>query len=382
MRFLKAEKLFDGTGFVSGHKIVALNSRNEFAELLEESAVDPAKVETLSGILTPGFVNAHCHTELSHLKHKIPQHTGLPEFARQVIVQRNSVSKGELKEHIREADKEMYENGIVAVGDICNTDDSFRMKEESRILYHSFIELIGLNPTRAETVFTSGLDLFDKLKSLDLPGSLAPHAPYTTSKELIKRISGFNTEKKLPSSIHNQESPEEQTFFMGQKSGFQNLYDFLKLDIGWFVAPKTSSLNYYAEALGDQQTLLIHNTFTNEEDIRVVKDQNIFWCFCPNANMYIENTLPDLSFFPDKSRICFGTDSLASNTQLSLVSEVNLLLEKNVLDPEDALRGMTSAGAAALMLENKFGRFIPGKNTGLNLLEIKNNQFRLLKKLA
>lgn len=384
MRFLKADKLFDGRGYLADNSVLVLDDRNVLNEIIRDTDVDFGRIERLKGIITPGFVNAHCHLELSHLKGKIPKHTGLPSFAGKVISLRNTVSKEEVSEHMEEADRSMWNNGIVVVGDISNSQDSFNTKSKGKIYYHTFIELIGLNPAGAESVFGKGKALLQSLHALDLPGSLAPHAPYSTSKELIKLIGFHNSTLGAALSIHNQESAEETLFFAGEKNGFDDLYRSLGLDLSWYRAPGISSLMYYLDVLPVQPSVLVHNTFTGAADINEAANKNIFWCFCPGANTYIENRLPDFSVFNgSKSRICIGTDSLASNTQLDVVAEANLILNATkIFSEEDLLRALTSNGAEALGVQDKFGHFIAGKNTGLNLLTATGNKMRLDKKIA
>lgn len=383
MHFLKADSLFDGSKFLPDDSLLILDDKAKLVEIVKENTIEPGKIEKLSGIITPGFVNAHCHTELSHLKDKIPQKTGLPGFGKKIIVLRNSFRKEEIKEQTFEADKEMLANGIVAVGDICNTADSFEMKAGSKIFYHSFIELLGLNPGRANDSFKAGTDLLDQLRNFGIAGSLAPHAPYSTSNDLIRKISEFNAANNFTGSIHNQESPEEDKFFTQREGGFADLYEFLQMDISWFKPPQSSSLKYYAHALLEQRSILVHNTFTKTQDIEYVKDKNIYWCFCPNANKYIEDALPDLNLFSaQKEKICFGTDSLASNTQLNLLSEVNNITEYCDLNLEDILKSLTSVGADALNISANYGTLIPGKNTGLNLISDKNRTISFVKKLC
>jgi cytosine/adenosine deaminase-related metal-dependent hydrolase len=380
MHFIRTSQIFDGEKFLDSSSVLVLE-KNILSDIISTDAIDPLKVETLEGIITPGFVNAHCHLELSHLKGRIPQYTGLPGFGKQIISIRNQFKNEEILEHISDADKQMHNNGIVAVGDICNGNDSFKTKANSKILYHSFVELPGLHPASAENIFQSGLRLINELKEYALPGSLAPHAPYSTSLELIQKISHYNISQHLPSSIHNQESEEESKFLNGEKSGFDDLYSFLNLDISWFQAPKLSSILYYTPSLRTRQTLLVHNTFTKKEDISFVREQNIFWCFCPNANIYIENRLPDYHLFSGEKNICLGTDSLASNHQLNPVSEANLLLLNSDYSPEKVLAAITSVPASALGLGDSFGFLLKEKNTGINLIEFKNRQIKFLKKI-
>lgn len=380
MRFIKANSFFDGTTFLANNSVLVLNDDHTLKEIVSENDIEKSNIECFEGTIMPGFVNAHCHLELSHLKNNIPKNTGLLEFAKHIISKRHTFSKEEIREAMLEADTTMYEKGIVAVGDISNGTDSFETKSRSKIFYHTFMELIGFNPVDSATVFDKGLVLLHELKNYNLTGSLAPHAPYSVSTELIKRIADMN----LPFSIHNQESEEEHKFFMGEKSAFDDFYTSLNVGISWFNPPKKSSLENYVQALSHENSLLVHNTFTSANDVSLTKEKTVFWCFCPNANVYIENKLPDYTVFQSmENRICLGTDSLASNTQLDVMSEANLILKHtNVFSVETILKALTSNAANALGISENFGRFMLGKNAGLNLIEIENSQIRFIKKIV
>ena len=383
MRFLQADQIFNGKEFLNPETVLVLDPQGVLKDLVSAQHIDSLKIEKFDGIFTPGFVNAHCHLELSHLHGLLPQHTGLPEFAKQVIIKRNVVSKEEISEHSKAADKDMWLNGIVAVGDISNQTDSFFAKTSSNIFYHTFIELIGLNPAMAENVFVKGLTLMHTLKEFDLKGSFAAHAPYSSSKLLIEKIVDYNLKQNLSLSIHNQESPEENKMMMGEKNDFELLYQFLNLDISWFKPPLSTSLAFYAEALGQCRSILVHNRVSNKDDLARVADQNIFWCFCPNANLYIENSLPEFEIFQAlKNNVCLGTDSLASNQTLDLVNEANTILKNtSTFSPEELIRAMTCNGAAALGILDFYGQLILGKNTGLNLIRFVDSQIQFIKKI-
>lgn len=384
MRFLQAENIFNQNKFLPPNQVLVLNDKNIFVEFISENLVDNNKVQKLEGILTPGFVNAHCHLELSHLKGRIEQHTGLPEFGKQVISLRSRLRAEEVEEQMQEANRNMWEHGMVAVGDISNDTVSFETKASGKIKYHTFIELIGLNPEMAQTIFEKGKQLQAQLKEFGLSGSLAPHAPYSTSKELIELISSLDSQQNIPFCIHNQESEEEHKFFQGTENGFQELFRFLNLDISYFIAPKTSSLAAFAGVLQQNKSILVHNTFSTEEDTQLVKHLPVFWCFCPAANLYIENKLPDYSLFKNHTdSICLGTDSLASNSSLNLITEANLILKNSSLfSIENILQMLTFNGAMALNFQDQFGQFIPGKNTGLNQINFSNNRITFVNKLA
>jgi cytosine/adenosine deaminase-related metal-dependent hydrolase len=232
-------------------------------------------------------------------------------------------------------------------------------------------------------MFEFGLTILKLLNSFGLKGSLAPHAPYSTSVELIDAIAKYDKENNFPFSIHNQETEHETKFFFGQENDFKKLYDFLKLDISWFKAPGCSSLMSYIETIKDQKAILVHNTFSDKQDLELAAKKNCFFCFCPNANLYIENKLPDYNLFKNYTNtICFGTDSLASNGQLDLLSEANIILQNSNFSLEAVLQMLTFNGADALAIADDFGQLHVGKNAGLNLLDHTNNQLIFNKKLT
>lgn len=384
MRFLTAHKVFSGKEFLAEGSVLVLDDQNCFMEIVSERELDRSKIERLEGILSPGFVNTHCHLELSHLKGKIARGMGLAGFAGQVVVQRNKCTKEEVQEQLNQADGDMWRNGIVAVGDISNTADSFERKTHSKVFYHTFIELIGLRPEHSSAIFERGLELLQTLESMNLTGSLAPHAPYSASRELIQQIATYDQLQNKPFSIHNQESAEETKFFMGEANAFQVLYSSLNLDLSWYVAPKTSSLKQYADVLSNGNSLLIHNTFTRKEDVDLTIAKPVFWCFCPAANIYIEGQFPDFTLFKHlKDKICLGTDSLASNSELNVLQEANVILQTtNMFSQEELLRSITYNGAFALGITQSYGSFIPGKNTGINLVNFSDSKINFLKKIA
>ena len=384
MRIISANSIFNGINFLSQEMALVIDDFGLLKDIVKKTEIQSSEIEHYDGIITPGFVNAHCHLELSHLFSQIESKTGLIEFLKQVITKRNNFNKKEQEDAAIEADFKMWESGIVAVGDISNIDTTFKTKANSKIYYHTFIELIGLNPLQSETIFEKGLSLLKELENYNLIGSLAAHAPFSSSKLLINKIANYNSSNNLAFSIHNQESEEETKFFAGRPSGINDLFDYLNIDINWFTPPKTSSLLSYLDVIPNKKSLLVHNTFCKEEDIIASKYKFINWCFCPGANLFIENTLTNYDLFLNHNQNwCIGTDSLASNQKLDMCFEASILLSKSPsISIESILKALTYNGAKALGIEDKFGKLIIGKNTGLNLIQHSDTQLNFIKKIA
>ena len=104
----------------------------------------------LDGLLVPGFVNAHCHLELSGLQGMIPEGTGMAGFVRRLMEARAGLNDEDAKVAIGHAMDAAHASGTVAIGDICNGSLSIEAKQDRPEVYtHSFIELLGLEGFRA-----------------------------------------------------------------------------------------------------------------------------------------------------------------------------------------------------------------------------------------
>jgi cytosine/adenosine deaminase-related metal-dependent hydrolase len=346
-------------------KIISVTDQNSHAE----SGHPPP--EELSGIICPGFVNTHCHLELSHLAGKIPQYTGLIDFIKEILKVRPADS-ALITGAAQKAEQEMIENGIVAVGDISNNNSTIAIKAKGNLYYHTFVEILGFLPDGAEKIFDAGLNLLAEFKPL--PSSVTAHAPYSTSKELLKLLKKYcdsGIENLL--SIHNQECEDENKFFRYKLGKFNELYEYFGMDTSHFKPQARNSLQSILPLLtSKQQILMVHNTCTNLKDIYFLKrfDRKINWCFCPNANLYIENHLPKINLFVDQGfNITLGTDSLASNTKLCILHEMKTIQHKYPnISTEKLVQWGTLNGAKFLGIDAEKGSLETGKTPGLNLI--------------
>src|SRR5690349_25128320 len=125
-RKFQADYLFTGREWLSGDSVLVTSPEGEIVDIMP-AAEAGSDITTFNGILSPGFVNCHCHLELSHMKGLIPEKTGLVDFVFKVVTERH-FDEEEILEAIAKAEDEMYANGIVAVGDICNNTSTLSQK--------------------------------------------------------------------------------------------------------------------------------------------------------------------------------------------------------------------------------------------------------------
>jgi len=360
--------------------VVAVNGEGVIEGVYDSHSIpDGVTVKKLAGVLIPGFVNTHCHLELSHMLGKIPQHTGLPIFLSNVIKDRNSTEKSILSA-MKKADEMMFKNGIQAVGDHVNSAISASIKEKSKIIYHTFVEIIGINNAELQAKIDHARDIefhFDADHT-----SITPHAPYSSTKMMFRAFKKAISEDNII-SIHNQESDEENKLFRYRMGDFLTFYADQGIDMSGFKAQARNSLQSYLPYLpANNKIILVHNTYMSLKDLDFINRMNkkVILCLCPKANLYIENTLPKIPILEqDNLDITIGTDSLASNDTLDMLEELKTIhAHYPDVDLNKSIRWATLNGAKALGLDADLGSIEVGKTPGLVLLK-NMNQLRFTK---
>lgn len=367
--WITADRVHNGLEFYEGEVFLQVAPDGTIMDI---SFTDPeADVQRYQGWIVPGWVNVHCHLELSHLKGRIPRKTGLPDFLLQVISKRNLIPESGKKEELVSSLQKAMEKGIVAFGDICNSGDTIAVKAHPDLYFHSFVEALGRVPERAEQSFTSAHSVYREFSKLDGNShqtSIVPHAPYSVSDELYQRIDDFQDESLL--SIHSQESGAETDLFQGGKGDFLDFYRQIGIPSEMAVAKGKSSLAWILQQTGDNHPLiLVHNTFIGPSDIAAIqnRDAPTYLCLCPNANLYIEDKLPPIDLLADHSlNLCIGTDSLASNDDLCIWSELKTIRQYfPSLSWMQLISWGSYGGARALGISDRYGQIREGTKPGL-----------------
>jgi cytosine/adenosine deaminase-related metal-dependent hydrolase len=374
-RKFRAERLFDGQHFLDEE--VLITDEQGKIEAIVPIAEAGDDLQDIPGILCPGLINAHCHLELSHLKDVIPPHTGLIDFLCSVVTKRG-FARELIDAEIVKAEKEMADNGIVAVGDIGNTADTALVKSRSRIRWQNFVEVLSFTDEKASDNFAHYSRVAEELKAalqnspLDHRTSLVPHAPYSISPATFRMINEATAGQII--SIHNQEHPAEDELYKTGGGEYLRFFKIFGMEQSPFPVTGVSSIRSVLPYFTNGQTIfLIHNTFMPEEDILWANEYAsahglmLVYCLCINANLYIENRIPPVELLmKHHCHIVLGTDSYSSNWQLSIASELASLRKHFPAIPETTLlQWATRDGAATLGWGDQLGRFIPGTRPGL-----------------
>lgn len=358
MRRISAQYIFTSAGKPLKRGVITATDDGTVVSV-EDTGGDlreTAATEFYNGIIIPGLVNCHAHLELSHLGGQIPAGGGLQKFITGVRSRRDA-QPGEIAAAAEKAERMMVSEGTVACGDISNGTASFEIKGRSTIQWLTFTEVFGSDPLIAETRIGEALAVSAAAAAAGLKHHITPHSLYSSSEELFSHITSHITPDSVV-SLHFLESDEERTM------------------------TGDHAARALALAAGCLRLILVHNTaITRPEAELLAAAGNTWFCLCPSSNLQITGTLPPVHLLSEVTgHIVTGTDSLASNNSLSILTELRLLHDAAPELPlDEIIRWGTLNGAVALGMEETLGSLEKGKKPGLLLLEpVDLHRLRLL----
>ena len=332
--------------------------------------------EIAPGAVTPGFVNGHCHIELSHLHGKFRKGTGMAGFIDQINELRDWAGRDAKQVLVREWMDKMWNDGVSAMADISNDDSSFDIKKDHPMYTRTFLEVFGSEPEMCDGVMKDVTELNVLADEAGIDAAPTPHSCYTMSPQLLSASAAAGLTKGFM-SYHSQESQEEEDLL---RSGSGAMYENRKRS-GMSTPPVTgeSSLKYFIDRLADAQPapydahiLLVHNVCLAQDDIdaagKVMK--NVYWALCPLSNIFIHNALPPVPLMRKNGlNITIGTDSLSSNDDLDMVKEMYCLHANFPEVPmNEILTWACLNGARFLGKDDGLGSISAGKRPGIVLI--------------
>jgi len=354
----------DGGVVISGNRIIevgefpgvsARHSGQETVDLGEQA-------------LLPGLINAHCHLDYTCLRGKIPSRKSFADWIRAINAEKAKLGADDYLASITDGFAEAKRFGTTTVANLTAFPELIS-QIRSPIRTWWFAELIDLrSPERANEL----VDLAIKSLQSEEKWGLAPHALFTASRDLYRRCEEVARRENVLLTTHLAESPEEMEMF---RDGSGPLYEFMKsigrpMDDCGKETPLANFLTIrdFSTALraarNDKDWLIAHLNELTESDFDLLETakRRFHVVHSPRSHGYFaHNRFPFHKLRALGLNICLGTDSLASNENLSLFAEMRAFQRSEPrMSPDKILEMVTVNAALALHQENALGRIRPG----------------------
>lgn len=305
----------------------------------------------------PKMINAHTHLEFSDCQAPIGE-PGVPLSAwiGQVIAARGVATEEQRNAAIALGLQECHQAGTILIGDIATSPSRYPVEtsDESTPAVMSFAEVLGLNEQRAEDRFRGALQQFDALHARGgIAPAISPHAPYSTPWSLIDRCVRQSKQWQCKLAMHVCESPDERELLVAGTGPFAETLQAAGLWMpGLFPWSGNEPVHDLIELLASApRGLLVHGNDLQADEIEAVgRHANLSVVYCPRTHHFFRHREhPVAQLMAAGVNVALGTDSRASNPDLSLWKEVQFLLKhRQDLPPATVLEMATINGAAAL----------------------------------
>ena len=335
----------------------------------------PAEANDLGdAIILPGLVNAHTHLEFSRLHEPLDPTGGLPAWIRRIVAlrrQRPQDAAAETAAAVTRGRAESAAAGVTAIGEIA-TAASLDAYAEAGPNVRVFREALGLSSAAGAAAFTATIRDLDRLQARGIPVGISPHAPYSVAAPLGSLLMAQARRRRIPAAMHLAESREEEDLLTRGTGPFRELLE----DLGAWPAvepPLISTADWISQLARGPRGLVVHGTHLGHHPAalsRLARHRDrLAVAICPRTTRALSGSLPPLGLFREAGlRVAIGTDSRASNPDLSVLAECRTLVAAGLCTAAEALLMATLHGAWALMLERRCGSLAPGRAADLAIL--------------
>jgi cytosine/adenosine deaminase-related metal-dependent hydrolase len=319
-------------------------------------------------VLMPGLVNAHTHLEFSDCDKPLGRaRTSLPDWIRQVIGARHRSDRN-ADATIQLGFSESLRAGVTTIGEISTLPHSAYADSQGTSLA-LFQEVIGFSAARIDSVFGDLEDRLDSAMATAHPVGISPHAPYTVHPELLGRLISTAHQRNLPMAMHLAESREELQLLHDGTGPFQQLLADRSMWDPEAIPLRSRPLDYLQLLAEAPQALVIHGNYLDGEEIAFLAEHRdrMSLVYCPRTHAYFgHDAYPLEELLRAGVRVVLGTDSRASNPDLSLLAEMRFVAKRFPAITSAAILDMgISIAATALGLDDEVGSIAPGKLANL-----------------
>ncbi|MFL6520721.1 MAG: amidohydrolase family protein [Chthoniobacterales bacterium] len=350
---MAGDPIENGAVLVQGNKIVGVGRFDDVRRDHRGELIDLGE-----RVLLPGLINAHCHLDYTVLRGKIGPYQSFADWIRAINAEKANLTEQDYVDSINAGFVEAERFGTTTIANLTAFPNLIAaIKEPVRTWW--FGELIDVrNPEQATEIVDEAVENLCSAKYW----GLAPHAPFTASPPLYARCEEIARQRDALLTTHLAESRDEMLMF---RDGTGPTFDFLK-SIGRPTddcGRETPVARFLQTRTIDDRWIIAHLNELDSSDYDLLQTALKFHiAHCPRSHRFFQHAPFALERLrPLGFNICLGTDSLASNSDLSLFSEMRELLRAHSsVSPREALEMVTTNGAAALHQSDCLGCLVPG----------------------
>ena len=320
-------------------------------------------------LLLPGLVNAHCHLDYTDLAGLLTQPKEFPDWIKLIVTAKSGWSYTDYAQSWLNGAKMLLRHGVTTVADIEAVPELLpEVWEPTPLRVISFLELLNVRSWHsAAQIVHEAEQMLDSLPHAEGRVGLSPHAPYSTSPDLLRHAAAAARRHGWPLTTHVAESREEFDMFAHRRG---TLFEWLASQRDVSECGLDSPVRYLArQGLLGPDFLAIHANYLADGDARLLGGHGASVVHCPRSHAFFRHErFPLETLRAEGVNICLGTDSLASTTQrrreplaLDLFAEMRALAASTPeLSAESILRLATINGARALHREGQIGELVAG----------------------
>jgi 5-methylthioadenosine/S-adenosylhomocysteine deaminase len=351
-----------GAVAVRGQKILEVGSESELRARYESSST----IDCHGKVLMPGLVNAHTHVPMTLLR-------GLADDLRLDVwlmgymmpVEREFVSPEFVRLGTSLACAELIRSGVTTFADMYYFEDDVASATAEAGMRGVCGESVMKFPTPDAKFYEESLEYSREFikkwmgHPLIVP-SIAPHAPYTCTSEILRASAELAMEFDIPLQIHISETQLE--------------VENMRRDQGMPVVPWVKK-----QGLLEAKVLAAHCVWIDDGEMRTLLHAHSGVAHNPSSNLKLASGAAPVKRMLDNGlNVGIGTDGPASNNDLDMFEEVRLAAflakttsnDPTALPAQQAMEMSTSMGARALHIGDITGSIEPGKRADLILVDL------------
>jgi cytosine/adenosine deaminase-related metal-dependent hydrolase len=375
---ISSPPVHNGAVAVEDDRIVFVGTQadvDSLADMREAERTDFGRAAVL-----PGFVNVHSHLELTLMRGFLEDLSFRRWIMRLTRTKYDRLDADHLSQSALLGACEAIRAGITTLADTGDSRSAFDALKRSGLRGIAYREAFGPNPDDASKSLDELRAKVDDMRASEtgiVRVAVSPHAPYTVSADLFRRVTEYAARESLDMAIHTAESQVEQEMML--TGGGEFAEGLRERGIEW-NAPRASTVNYF-HSLGvlEIAPLLIHCVRVNDEDIALIARSRSRVAHCPKSNAKLGHGIaPLIQMIGAGISVGLGTDSVASNNRLDLIDEARFCAlihrgqSRNHSEPaaDQLLRLATLEGARSLGLEREIGSLEAGKQADLIAIDL------------